>query len=300
MNRIFQRPIILALFAMIVAGASGAALPAKAETLAQALEKYNISTRQRMLSQRMAGLSCLVHLDIEAEIHASEALEARDVFSKSLDILRDGDPDLGTSRENAPRVLVAIDHARDQHIIMASHLAALEEVGTVDTTQLSAIALTSNELFEVSNTLASQVQLAQSQNLQSLTLLQTMILNFSGRQRMLSEKAFKEFCLAQAGVDVEANLVDLAKTSVIFDNTMNALINGMPGLIIEPPTQEIKAKLIEARNVWLPVKDVLERAVAGEVFNTHDIHVATEDLETVRILMDEAVELYEEYNNSQS
>jgi len=273
---------------------------AQAETVSEALHLVNISARQRMLAQRMAGLSCLVHLDIEPEIYAAEALEARDVFRNSLDALRSGNEASSAEQATKAKVETSINLAQDQYNLMSGYLNSLQTVGTVGPNRLAFIASTSNDLFEVSEDLTNYVQIAERQKLENLPLIRTMILNFSGRQRMLSEKAFKEFCLAQSGINAAENIESLVETTSIFDTTMNALINGMPGLIIAPPTTEIKAKLEEARNVWLPVKDVLERAISGEQFDTHAIHKATEDLETVRMLMDEAVTLYQNYSDTSS
>ncbi len=269
-------------------------------TVTQALERINISARQRMLAQRMAGLSCLVHLDIEPEIHGAEALEAEVLFRETLATLSDVDTSLGLSSEQTLELMESIDNVMLPFSAVSGYLTVLSTNGDMGKSRLGAIATSSSKLFAASEILTTRVQSAESHNLQNLNLIQTMILNLSGRQRMLSEKAFKEFCLAQAGIENEQNLEDLAHTVLIFDNTMSALVNGMPGLIIAPPTAEIRAKLEETNAVWQPVKVLLERAVEGEVFDTHDIHYVTEELETVRILMNDAVELYEHYNETSS
>jgi hypothetical protein len=292
-------PHAAASFALAISLAS-APIPTRAETASSALEMVNLSARQRMLAQRMAGLSCLVHMGIDAETHASEALATQALFGETLTLLRNQNDSSNADPKNKAKVETALNLSQDQYNRMAGYLTSLETIGTVGPNRLEAIALTSNDLYEVSERLTNHIQASERQNLENLSLIRTMILNFSGRQRMLSEKAFKEFCLAEAGIDAQQNREALAQTSEIFDTTMNALINGMPGLIIAPPTAEIKAKLEEARNVWLPVKAVLERAASGEDFSLDDIHAATERLEDVRILMNEAVELYEAYDAATS
>lgn len=297
---VFKRPLLALSLSFAMLGVSPTAHAEMSSSVTQALENINLSARQRMLAQRMAGLSCLVHLNIDAEVHGAEALEAQALFATSLATLRDTNAEIGTARSDRPNILGAIEQVQTPLNAMAGYLTVLSTTGDVGPKRLEAIAATTEVLFDASETLTSRVQYAESQNLKELTLIQTMILNFSGRQRMLSEKAFKEFCLAEAGIDPAYNLEELGKTTTIFDNTMSALVNGLPGLIVAPPTPEIKAKLEETNTVWQPVKVILDRAVAGEIFDAHDIHYVTEELETVRILMDEAVELYEHYHEASS
>ncbi len=286
------RPFLAVSLVLSTFGFSPAAQAETSATVSQALEKINLSARQRMLAQRMAGLSCLVHLGIDAEVHAAEALETQALFGDSLAELQ--------ANETNPDLLETMAELQTPYNVIVGYMTVLTTTGDMGPRRLEAVATTSEELFTLSNTLTSQVQSAESKNLEGLTLLQTMILNLSGRQRMLSEEAFKEFCLAQAGIEPAHNLELLATTATVFDNTMNALVNGMPGLIIAPPTPEIKAKLEEAAAVWQPVKALLARAVAGETFDTEGVHYVTEELETVRMLMDDAVELYEHYNDGNS
>lgn len=285
-------PLLAVSLAISALGFSPAAHAETSTTVSQALEKINLSARQRMLAQRMAGLSCLVHLGIDAEVHSMEALETQALFGDSLAELQVG--------ETNPDLLETMTALQTPYNAISGYMTVLTTTGDMGPRRLEAVANTADQLFTLSNTLTSQVQSAESKHLEGLTLLQTMILNLSGRQRMLSEEAFKEFCLAQAGIDPVQNLEKLATTTTVFDNTMNALVNGMPGLIIAPPTAEIKAKLEEASAVWQPVMALLARAVAGEQFDTEGVHYVTEELETVRILMNDAVEMYEHYNDGNS
>lgn len=296
--KILKLPIIA--LSLSLAAFTPAVHAESATTVTQALEKINISARQRMLAQRMAGLSCLVHLGIEPEIHGAEALEAEALFGETLATLSDSGTLTGLSGEQKSKIMEAVDRVTLPFSSVSGYLTVLSTNGEMGTNRLAFIAASANELFEASDLLTNRVQASESHNIQSLSLIQTMILNFSGRQRMLSEKAFKEFCLAQAGIESEQNLQELANTVHIFDNTMSALVNGMPGLIIAPPTAAIRAKLEETNAVWQPVKEILDRAVLGKDFDSHDIHYVTEELETVRMLMDDAVTLYEHYNETTS
>ncbi|MCF6305473.1 MAG: type IV pili methyl-accepting chemotaxis transducer N-terminal domain-containing protein [Rhodobacteraceae bacterium] len=262
--------------------------------LEQALLAIDFAGRQRMFAQRMAGLSCLVHMDIEAEANSAEAVGIRDRFALTLVDLRMGNADIGLSREINPKVLESINTAAEPFEQISELLSVLESQNFMSVQRLQAISVLTNSVFTTSDQLTSQIQAARNQALQDLPLITAMIINISGRQRMLAEKAFKELCLIQAGVDIDINLENLAATITIFDNTMTALINGMPGLIPAPPNEEIKSKLLEVQAIWLPAKDLLDQAIDGEKIETTELHFLSGELETVRILMNQAVKLYEE------
>lgn len=266
---------------------------AQTDALEEALVRIDLAGRQRMFAQRMAGLSCLVSLDIDAETHAREALGIRDQYRELLEDLRDGNAEVGIRAETDPAVKRAITEAMTPFNELSDLLSVFETRSTLATQRLQAISVSSSQVFDTAVTLASQVQSSRSSALQDLTLIKSMIINISGRQRMLAEKAFKEFCLAQAGADTEKNLERLTETVRIFDNTLDALINGLPGMILPPPNEAIKAKLEEVRSVWMPVKSILDRALGGEIMDHFEVHFATEELETVRVLMNEAVALYD-------
>jgi len=159
--------------------------------------------------------------------------------------------------------------------------------------RLQTIANVSEQVFQTAYDLTNQIQSAGSSALQGLPLINSMIINISGRQRMLAEKSAKLFCLAQAGINVDENLQELSKTKTIFDNTMLALINGMPGVILPPPTAEIKTRLEQVLAAWQSTQDILDGAVEGATFSADEIAFVVNELETVRVMMNEVVKLYD-------
>ncbi len=53
-----------------------------------------------------------------------------------------------------------------------------------------------------------------------------VVIDLSGRQRMLTQKMSKEFLLITAGISVQENQVNLAKTVALFDRTLKGLLDG--------------------------------------------------------------------------
>lgn len=262
--------------------------------LMQAVIRIDMAGRQRMLAQRMTMLSCLVHLDIDAESNSQKALAVRDLYGETLEDLHSGNAALNVMAATTPQVLSAISDARAPFQEISDLLSTLEGNSAMSIQRLQAIANASEQVFQTAYDLTNQAQSASSVALQGLPLINSMIINISGRQRMLAEKSAKLFCLAQAGINVDQNLQELTKTESIFDNTMLALINGMPGVILPPPTAEIKTKLERVWATWKPAKDMLDSAVEGATFSADDIAFVVSELETVRVMMNEVVKLYDE------
>ena len=52
------------------------------------------------------------------------------------------------------------------------------------------------------------------------------VLNLSGRQRMLTQKMSKEYCLIAADIEAAANRENLKKTMQLFETTLEGLKSG--------------------------------------------------------------------------
>ncbi len=79
------------------------------------------------------------------------------------------------------------------------------------------------------------------------------IINIAGRQRMLSQKITKEIFYSKSSENFDFQMLneDMDK----FEKNLYILINGNPKLnVYKPPNKEIKDKLDQVLNVWLPFK----------------------------------------------
>ena len=78
-----------------------------------------------------------------------------------------------------------------------------------------------------------------------------VVINLSGKQRMLSQKMSKEVMLVALGVDVEQNLANLKETSELFDRTLTGLRHGDSGLQLVPTeNKRILRQLDEVDAIW--------------------------------------------------
>lgn len=121
-----------------------------------------------------------------------------------------------------------------------------------------------------------------------------VVLNLSGKQRMLSQKMSKEMMLIALNVDVENNLNNLKQTAALFDKTLKGLRDGDKDLSLPPTSKKrIRKQLDKIEEIWLTfhqvVQDVLkQKSVSKAQVGT----LAKENLPLLK-QMNKGVKLYE-------
>ncbi len=121
-----------------------------------------------------------------------------------------------------------------------------------------------------------------------------VVLNLSGKQRMLTQKMSKEIMLIALGVEQEKNLKSLAKTSGLFDKTLQGLRNGSSELHLPPTTSKrILRQLDTIDGIWSAFYPVVQKIIsAGSVSKEQVAVVANDNLPLLK-QMNKAVGLYE-------
>lgn len=121
-----------------------------------------------------------------------------------------------------------------------------------------------------------------------------VVLNLSGKQRMLTQKMSKEMMLVALGVETEKNLGNLAKTSALFDKTLKGLRNGSADLRL-PPTSSgrILRQLDKIDGIWAEFYPVVKEVLAAKAVSKEQVAVvAAKNLPLLK-QMNKAVGLYE-------
>ncbi len=121
-----------------------------------------------------------------------------------------------------------------------------------------------------------------------------VVLNLSGKQRMLSQKMSKEVMLIALGVDVDQNTKNLKETSALFDKTLKGLRDGDTSLGL-PPTEKkrIRRQLDDVSQIWGEFYPVIsDIANSGKVSSEQLSTIASKNLPLLKE-MNKAVGLYE-------
>ncbi|MCF6305101.1 MAG: type IV pili methyl-accepting chemotaxis transducer N-terminal domain-containing protein [Rhodobacteraceae bacterium] len=175
----------------------------------------------------------------------------------------------------------------------ASLITEIIETGTINSENLATLDVLGLAYLKVQNKFVNRVASDYGGALEDLPLIRSITIDVAGRQRMLSQKAAKEFCLIDAGINPEANRENLTETVRIFTNTLNALTEGFPGLVMPPPNPSILAKLNEVKAAWLVPSAVLSQIANGAEVTQNDRAIIEAQIERVLTLMNEAVGMYE-------
>ncbi len=267
---------------------------AQSDEAIEAARRVNISGRQRMLSQRISKAACFLNIGAETVGAPNQLADAVALFETSLQALRRGDDSLGLGPEQSPLIREALLGVAGDWDVFSGHLQMALESGNVARPTLAVIDESGLQLLADMNRTVNKTASIYGDALPDMPLILSLTIDLAGRQRMFTQKAAKEFCLIDAGVDVEENRTRLAKTTQLFTLTLGALQTGMPGMVMAAPNDEIRAQLAVISAAWAGPKAALDSAAAGNPITDAQRNAIVNDMEQVLALMNEAVGMYEE------
>jgi len=118
-----------------------------------------------------------------------------------------------------------------------------------------------------------------------------VVINLSGRQRMLTQKMSKEMLLIAKGIDVEANKKSLKETADLFDKTLKGLRDGDASVGLPATESAVTIKQLDkVADLWGSFKKHVDAVLAGSAVPVDKI--AAENLPLLKN-MNTAVRLYE-------
>jgi len=273
-------------------------MPAHAQSInaSEAKTRINIAGRERMLIQRVVKSACFSSLGIERAAYRAELVETEDLFEQSLLALQNGDPALGLRPENAPGILAELEVVSMEWGKVASLADVAVSPRGISIEGLYSLDALGLDLLAKANAAVQTISQTYVEQLDELPLIVSVSLDIAGRQRMLSQKMAKEFCLIDAGVTPADNRANLAETISVFNATLAGLQNGLPGMVIPAPNYDIRQKLLEVEHLWAPVDAVLQAVADGGQITDADRKAVVENMEAVLAAMNEAVGMYEYIN----
>ncbi|MEM7487849.1 MAG: type IV pili methyl-accepting chemotaxis transducer N-terminal domain-containing protein [Pseudomonadota bacterium] len=227
-------------------------------------ERVDYSGKLRMLSQRVVAAGCNYAADIDAERSGEVMRAARAEFELILDALEFGNPDLGIIGEERHRKLVnRIAIMRELWMPILTGLDAIEPGGDTPET-VARLAQDSADLLEMARQLVVEMAGQYSQAV-GFKQSHVLLVDVSGRQRMLTQRMSKNICLVSSGLNVETATAELEQTSKVFEASLFALYEGLPSSGIVPPPNETIADSLEVVMAdWAELKPHVTAVLAGE------------------------------------
>ena len=279
-------------------------LPAAAQSIEVNEESVNrqldLAGRQRMLAQRMAKQFCYARSGVEVMENVDELRKAHDLFARTHRGLVHGDDEQGLFEEGDASVVATwgdVDMIwamadRTYADMLSGEVVSPEDFG--NTMKLS------SELVSRANDLVSQIRTVYGEHMGDVGHGGALLVDLYGRQRMLSQKLSKEVCLAAYRHDVDATRAELDATIKVFDNSINAFIDGLAiAGIPQAPTPEIEAQLRLARDIWVPVRPTAVSVARGRATSLSELGAFNREMDRFLVEMNKAVGMLASHQSAQ-
>ncbi len=99
-----------------------------------------------------------------------------------------------------------------------------------------------------------------------------VVLNLSGKQRMLSQKMSKEVLLVALNVNIENNIHNLDATAKLFDKTLKGLKDGDTSLKLPPTTNNrIRKQLVKVEEIWAGFYPVIQNIISQKTVTKEQV-----------------------------
>ncbi len=250
-------------------------------------ERIESAEYLRVYSQEVAAAACYLYNDIEAELSVEMLEETITGFDLHIDALLHGNEELGIiGGEPRRKTIIKMEEVKSAWMPISLAAKALAE-NPRDTDAVQVIKAENMALFELTHVLVSDLE-GEYSNPAELMQSDVLTLEIVGRQAMMSQKIAKFACQMFTGDTSEQVKAGLKEAIRLYEVSLNALINGMPEVGIQPaPTEEIKTALTHVLEDWHEMRPELEGLLNGEEMSRD------RQIELYRHMIDEMHELEE-------
>ncbi len=286
LKRLLTSTVALTLGAVI-------SLPAFAQEnilASQATRIIDVTAEQRMLSQRMVKSVCLS----SARVNFAENFEEMRISNSDFKVrhygLLNGSGTLDIPEIQSDTVLETLVEVGDTFQSFSPIVDSMAQTGDIE--QIELVSLNDQSLFLVNqlNETIQRLGTVYAETLSSQNLGITLTLDIAARQAMLSQQLVKEMCMMHL-LGNQAN--NIRATMDLFDASLNALIDGFPAAgVVPPPTDEIRTKLTEVKNIWATLQPIADQSANGFVPDRDSLYMFSLAMEAVLRTTTEAANLY--------
>lgn len=262
-------------------------------------QRVNISGRLRMLSQRISAAACILDNSNGADGEVKAVLEnASNEFNHNLTALRRGDAKMGIfGGEKSFRIYL---HINDTHTMWDPLKVAVNDIvaGQNSAANTELLAQSNINLLEQAKSLVSTMSNAYS-NPAELTGANALLIDYSGRQRMLLQRIAKESCGVTTGNVGFGSADKLAVSLNLYEATLLALKDGFPNAgILPPPTEQIRVALETVFADWQIIKGTLSQVTGPNAVDQNALTQLFSSLSKSTADMDVITGFYSEFSKS--
>ena len=219
----------------------------------------NLAATNKMLSQKMAKNAILIYNNIDIKYNYQEMIKSAKDFNAFIDGMYNGNKSLKLKKTTNKNVLEELDEVNSAWKPFQKAVLSFYKDNKIDKQAYKYIIDNNEKLMRLSHKLT---QTLQSQNILNTHDNQVKVytLKIADRQRMLTQKMFKEKFLVHTNYDTKRNIVRLRGSMILFKNGLNALINGEDRRGTAKVTDKaIQAKLNQIHELYLQVEDIYKK-----------------------------------------
>ncbi len=257
----------------------------------------NLSGKQRMLTQQISKELLLIAASSKLKAFNttdlySDLLESTELFEQTLIGLRDGDDELGLKPVKSDIIRGKLQVAMKMWQQFKPNIDHV--LTTSDTKSYIKVAA---QALPILNEMNSTVQLIQKEAIIESGQIDSIIINYAGRERMLIQKMAKEALLIYLSSENRDNLF---RSMWMFEETIMALVNG--GDITKDDGTKItipkvsdstsRAQLFRVIKSWEGYKSLLNNKITDKTI----IHISSWS-KSLLIEMNRAVKMLERHKN---
>lgn len=246
--------------------------------------KLNLASRQAMLSQLMAKASCFAALGADATTQLNELRFAHHLFDETLLETRSGSilqQTLPVTDEGILPLLDDIDVLWEKFgpSVMARDQAAVAKLEPELLVKLLEIVAQFEKTYGAISPSSADISAG---------------LNLSRNQRVLIQKASKEYCLIASNIDPAGNRVRLKETMNLIEASWHSLSAGNPSQGRKSaPTGEIGDQIARIVTDWSRLSPIFLRAADGVSLTREEEAEAVRQTAEVMHSTNLVVQLYE-------
>ncbi|MEO0822382.1 MAG: type IV pili methyl-accepting chemotaxis transducer N-terminal domain-containing protein [Pseudomonadota bacterium] len=271
-----------------------AALPAQAEGDAAAAKRnVNLSALQTMLAQQVSKAACFAALGIHPQAQARYLRGAHELFERTRVGLREGNSALGLLPETRQSLLLGLDRVDRTATAWTSMVNAVPEDGSISEAVLGSLLHTGEAVSLETQAAAVRSERAYGAG-QQFALSTSLRLSIAGRQRVLSQRIAKDFCLIALGHEAEKHRAALAEAVKLFDDSQTALIEGFAAFGLPAESDpEVLSELQFVAKIWAQIRPALVAVAAGQAPSQAGIEDVAWQNNLILVQMNKAVFAYE-------
>jgi len=227
-----------------------------------------MSANNKMLSQKISKDVVMIVNEIDVEEYRHDLIQSTKTFNDFLLAMYKGEEERSIEKTTDPEVLQELEEVKDEWKVFCTHvLKFYKKEDKIDMESYKYIINNNEKLLRLSHKLTQTLKSKDRLNTNTSKVMEHT-LKIADRQKMLTQKMFKEKFLIYIGEDVKRNSVRLRGSLILFKNGLKGLILGDKKRGLAAVTNpKIKIKL---QKMWALYKKVKQYYIQKNI-NTKEM-----------------------------